>query len=56
MEWNSGLRQIAHNWKCRCDVPLPVSAEIHAWLCLQRQPGQAVHLLAIRQAAVILAS
>jgi hypothetical protein len=36
-------------------MPLPVAGEVHALAALHRQRGHAVHLIAIRDAAVILA-
>jgi len=35
-----------------CDMPLPVASEVHGLAALQRQRCNAVHLIAIRDAAV----
>jgi hypothetical protein len=36
------------------NVPLPIASEIHALAALHRQSSYAAHLIAIRDAAVIL--
>jgi hypothetical protein len=40
--------------KLAFNMPLPVTSEIHAFSALHRQSGYAAHLIAIRDAAVIL--